>query len=322
MNSTPKISIIIPVYNVEKYLKKCIESILNQTFTNYEIILIDDGSTDNSKNICDEFSYKDSRIKVIHKNNTGAADSRNIGISLASGEYIGFVDSDDYIDPDMYESLYNLITKYKTDVAICGLLHEYPDKTINPYPAEEERSVSGKEALKIALIGDKFSLNVYNKIYKKEMFNYIKFPNLKFAEDAYVVTRILYNSDSVAYSTSPKYHWVHHFGSITTSNFDSKDWQVVKVYTENLEFIKNNCPELIKESTCRYYLAYFWVIDKMATSNSFILKSEINFALKTLRKGYIKILLNPYFNYKRKLSATVLLFSWRLYKLIIKRYKN
>ena len=117
----PKISVIVPVYNVEKYLRKCIESILNQTFREFELILVDDGSTDSSGKICDEYALKDSRIKVIHKENGGASSARNAGLDVAKGEYIGFVDSDDWIEMDMYGELYRLIKENNTDISVCGI---------------------------------------------------------------------------------------------------------------------------------------------------------------------------------------------------------
>lgn len=322
MQNFPKISIIIPVYNVEKYIKRCLESILAQTFKDYEVILVDDGSTDKSSEICNEYALKDSRIKVIHQKNSGASAARNAGLKIAGGEYIGFIDSDDYIAKDMYETLYKLITKYNTDIAICGLLHEYKNYTVDPYPHEEESKISGLEALKIALIGKKFSVNVYNKIYKKDLFKDIQFPKLKFAEDGYVLTRILYKAKSVAYNTSPKYFWQHHKGSVTNSSFDKREWETVKVYTENLNFIKENCPSLILEATCRYYLAYFWLIDKIALSKGPLPKYDLKKAIKVLRKDYFKIISNPYFSFKRKISITVLLFSWNIYREIVKKFSK
>ena len=116
-----RISIIVPVYNVEKYLKKCVDSILGQTFTDFELLLIDDGSTDNSGSICDELAKTDNRIKVIHKENGGLSDARNIGIEVAKGDFIGFIDSDDYIDEDMYAFLYNNILKYDAELSMCEI---------------------------------------------------------------------------------------------------------------------------------------------------------------------------------------------------------
>ena len=123
------ISIIVPVYNVEKYLKKCVDSIVNQTYKNLEIILVDDGATDNSGKICDELVELDNRIKVYHKKNGGLSDARNYGVERATGDYIGFVDSDDYIDAEMYEKLYEAIKKENVDVAECNLKIVYPEKT-------------------------------------------------------------------------------------------------------------------------------------------------------------------------------------------------
>ena len=124
----PKISIIVPVYNVEKYLEKCVRSILAQTFTDFELILVDDGSPDSSGAMCDQFAEQDQRVKVIHKENGGLSDARNAGIEIATGEYLGFVDSDDYIADDMYELLYTNIVKEDADLSICGIYDVYEER--------------------------------------------------------------------------------------------------------------------------------------------------------------------------------------------------
>ena len=127
----PKISIIVPVYNVEKYLEKCVRSILAQTFTDFELILVDDGSPDSSGAMCDQFAEQDQRVKVIHKENGGLSDARNAGIEIATGEYLGFVDSDDYIADDMYELLYTNIVKEDADLSICGIYDVYEGKELS-----------------------------------------------------------------------------------------------------------------------------------------------------------------------------------------------
>ena len=119
MSNNPLITVIVPVYNVEKYLTRCVDSIINQTYKNLEIILVDDGSTDSSPAICDNYAKKDSRINVIHKQNNGASSARNAALDIASGDYIGFVDSDDYINRDMYASLFDSIVDSGSDMAIC-----------------------------------------------------------------------------------------------------------------------------------------------------------------------------------------------------------
>ena len=127
----PIISIIVPIYNVGKYLPKCIESILNQTFKNFELILVNDGSTDNSGVVCDDYEKKDTRIKIIHKSNGGVSSARNAGLYVAKGEYIGFVDPDDYIDKNMYEKLYRLCIDNNSDIAICRFNREINGKIQN-----------------------------------------------------------------------------------------------------------------------------------------------------------------------------------------------
>ncbi len=124
MSTTPKLSIVIPVYNTEKYLHKCIDSVLAQTFTDYELILVDDGSKDSSPAICDEYAAKDSRIRVIHQENAGACLARKAGIAIAVGDYIGFVDSDDYIEPDMYETLYDKAISNNADIVACNFFED------------------------------------------------------------------------------------------------------------------------------------------------------------------------------------------------------
>ena len=126
----PIVSVIVPVFNVEKYLDKCIESLIKQKLKDIEIILVDDGSTDLSGKICDEWKTKDSRIQVIHKKNGGLSDARNVGVELAKGKYIGFVDSDDYVSDDMFQILYQNIEKENADISICGMYHCYADKII------------------------------------------------------------------------------------------------------------------------------------------------------------------------------------------------
>ena len=177
------ISIIIPVYKVEKYLEKCIESVLKQTYTNLQIILVDDGSPDNCGKICDEYDKKDSRIEVIHKANGGLSDARNVGISKAKGRYIGFVDSDDYIKEDMYEILLNLIKKYDADVSICNLYDVIDGNECIRNKENGIREYSRLDILKEVLLDKNIQSYAWNKLYEKELFDEIKYPIGKKYED-------------------------------------------------------------------------------------------------------------------------------------------
>ena len=193
MTDNEMISVIIPVYNVEKYLDKCIRSVVKQTYKNLEIILVDDGSPDQCGALCDKWAEKDERIRVIHKANGGLSDARNAGLDVASGVYIGFVDSDDYIHPEMYQRLYEKIKKYNGDMAVCGFywVDEQSDTVNRTAKITAEGIVEKKDAIKNICFMNTFIV-VWNKLYKKELFFNLRFQYGKFAEDLFIMPN-LYN---------------------------------------------------------------------------------------------------------------------------------
>ena len=175
------ISVIVPVYNVEKYLEKCIDSILSQTFKNFEIILVDDGSTDSCGIICDEYERLDNRVKVIHKINGGLSSARNSGLEIASGEYVAFVDSDDWIDKNMYQELYNEAKKNNADIVQCKFI-KAKDENVSIYNNEfNEVEVIGNLDALCNLYNERCIETVvtWNKLYKRYLFNDIVFPQWK-----------------------------------------------------------------------------------------------------------------------------------------------
>ena len=186
---SPKISIIVPVYNVEEYLDRCIKSILNQTFKDFELILIDDGSKDNSSKICDQYAMEDNRIKVIHKENSGQATSRNIGLKISSANLVGFVDSDDWIEPDMYELLYKSHIKDDTDISIIGVKEvSEGERCISEY---FPNNITFSEILKRAY--------PCNKMFKKELFfdNNLFFRDNKYYEDLELIPKLFIKSKKI-----------------------------------------------------------------------------------------------------------------------------
>lgn len=318
-----KVSIIVPIYKVEKYLKKCVDSLLNQTLKDIEIILVDDGSPDTCGKICDEYAKKDKRIKVIHKENEGLSMSRNIGIVHAESEYIGFIDSDDYVAEDMYELLYNNIIKYQADISICGLYDCYSKNKIPQYCNENECLVlNNKEALKIALEGIKFSVNATNKLYKKDLFSDIKFPKGKLSEDAFTIPQILSISSKVVFDSSPKYYYIHRENSITTSQFKKNDFNVVEAYEKNLNLIEKSFPELKKQAQFRLLWSYTYVLDKMILSPNIDDMESYKKVISKLKHETINILLNPFFSVKRKVVTVILLFSPKIYGFMLKYQKR
>ena len=218
------ISVIVPVYNVEKYLNKCIQSIVSQTYKNLEIILVDDGSPDNCPKMCDDWAAADSRIKVIHKQNGGLSSARNAALDIAVGDYLFFIDSDDYAEPDMVEFLHSLIISGEYDVARCGA---FIDDLINNKSlqiGDGKRSVpSFDDSINNLMNGGNLSGVVWNKMYKTNAVKSIRFdPADGCSEDIMYNFRVLTQTDRVICCDEPKYHYVLRNDSITNSHFAQK----------------------------------------------------------------------------------------------------
>lgn len=199
------ISVIVPVYKVEEYLPQCIESIVNQTYRDLEIILVDDGSPDTCGSICEEYAKNDKRIKVFHKKNGGLSDARNYGIARANGEYIAFVDSDDWIDLEMYETLINLIEDNKADIVNSGVYLEYLKRTVILNIAEK-RYTDSVELCK-ALINGEINTGVWNKLYRKSCFSDITFPKGHVSEEIVTMHKFFLKTANVVSISKPFYHY-------------------------------------------------------------------------------------------------------------------
>ena len=226
------ISIIVPVYNAEKYLIVAIESILNQTISDIELILIDDGSTDNSAKICDEYAEKDKRIKVVHHENRGVSKVRNEGLQLAKGKYIGFVDADDFIEKDMYEFLIKNITNYNCDISICG----YTKKSEIDNSVDIVEVIENKDAMLRLLLQDGVEGYLWNKIIRRDLFYGIEFPNeISIAEDMYVLWEVLKKSKKICISSKICYHYIQHTNSLCNKNFSIKRLDILKVHMKLFE---------------------------------------------------------------------------------------
>lgn len=302
-----EITIVVPVYNVEKYVAKCIDSILAQTFQDLEILLVNDGSTDNSAEICEKYAKKDSRIKVIHQKNQGLSAARNTGIEHASGKYIGFIDSDDYIEKDMYETLYQQMVENHADISVCGIYNEYVDVIKRSYPKDEFIVATQKEAIKMVLEAKKLTVSAVNKLYKTEIFSELKYPVGKLCEDAHVILEIFLRADTITVSTVPKYHYVHRANSITTKPFCRADLSMLEAYENNKKIIEKHYPDLLEVAQFRCFFSYFYVLDKMAVSKDFKDKEARKQLIGLVRKNIKQIRANQYVGRNRKIAAMGLL---------------
>jgi glycosyltransferase involved in cell wall biosynthesis len=247
------ISIIIPVYKVEEYLEKCIESVLKQTYTNLQIILVDDGSPDNCGKICDEYAKKDSRIEVIHKVNGGLSDARNVGIAKAKGKYIGFVDSDDYIKEDMYEILINLIKEYDADVSICNLYDVIDGKEYIRNNENGIQEYSRLEILKEVLLDKNIQSYAWNKLYKKELFDEIKYPIGKKYEDIGTTFYVFEKCNKIVVTSKPEYYYLKRSDSLVNNVTESTVLDYTDIIIQRYLYTQKNIEELRKYNN--YYLA-------------------------------------------------------------------
>ena len=247
------ISIIIPVYKVEKYLEKCIESVLKQTYTNLQIILVDDGSPDNCGKICDEYAKKDLRIEVIHKVNGGLSDARNVGIAKTKGKYIGFVDSDYYIKEDMYEILINLIKEYDADVSICNLYDVIDGKEYIRNNENGIQEYSRLEILKEVLLDKNIQSYAWNKLYKKELFDEIKYPIGKKYEDIGTTFYVFEKCNKIVVTSKPEYYYLKRSDSLVNNVTESTVLDYTDIIIQRYLYTQKNIEELRKYNN--YYLA-------------------------------------------------------------------
>lgn len=241
MNNTdtlPLISIIVPVYNVKEYLEKCLESICGQTYKNLEIILINDGSSDGSGELCDLFAQRDGRIKVIHQANAGQSAARNRGLDIAQGEYFGFVDSDDWIEPDMYEFLYRLLKENGADISICAHYRDKRGKSVAKYSSGEQFVFTHDEAIR-ALTVDKHVRNyMFDKLFRRCLFEGITFPVNRVFEDLAICYRLFYGAEKIVLQDTPKYHYVIREGSTMQSKYNpQREYQLFLAVCEQNDFI-------------------------------------------------------------------------------------
>lgn len=310
------ISVIVPVYNVEKYLERCVKSIAAQTYKDLEILLIDDGSTDKSGKMCDDFQQTDSRIKAFHKQNGGLSDARNYGIEHSAGEFISFVDSDDYIDEKMLETLHRLITENDADLAVCSAMDVFEGKEVTQVKEIKEFNLNKVESYKYMLRGDGIP-SACNKLYKRQTVGNVRFPVGKLYEDGFFTPQILKMVEKTAVTSKPMYYYFRRADSITTKPFRKGDLDVIEAYDKCVKQVKELCPEALPYAEFRYRNAYFNVLDKMLMRDDCKEIPEYKQVVKYLKKHTVQIVKDPGFGKMRKIAAVALKFSVPLYKKIL-----
>lgn len=316
----PLISVIVPIYNVEKNLPRCLNSILEQTYQNLEIILVDDGSSDHSPQICDSYAQRDSRIKVIHQKNSGPSLARNAGINAANGTFLTFVDSDDYIASNMCEFLYDLILENQADISICGRFFAFENGDLEAKDMKNVQLVMDSEkAIRNMCTFRYYDTASWCKLYKKSLFNSIRFPAGKICEDWYTIYKIFDKANKIVYDSTPLYYYYQRENSISRSrNITNAS---IDASRELLTFVKMKYPKIIDE------VASAFAFTNIGVYNSYI---KYNQKCNSVRRKQFQCNVRSYlsniiksrdFSKFRKIQATVFCCNLILYKFIFRLLK-
>ena len=314
-----KISVIVPVYKTEQYLNRCVQSVTDQTYKNLEIILVDDGSPDNCPEMCDQWAKKDERIKVIHKRNGGLSSARNAGLDSATGDYIMFADSDDWMEPDMAEFLYRLIVKYDADISRCGFYFD-DNGTLKKETEDDSVKLPNYNELIIDLLNCKYTSGVvWNKLFKAD-----KIQNHRYLDDDGCSEDIMFNFRFYAQDTKavfcdlPKYHYTVRDHSIVQSEFKELAYSIVrakKIILQRFEKNETVYPYAVKSLVHSAFI----VLSGCIHNNAFPQMQKI------LRQDILKykknILIGKMFDRASKIKTLVLLLSPALYRFIIRKTK-
>ena len=312
-----KISVIVPVYNVEKYVKKCLESISNQTYKNIEIIIVNDGATDNSEKICREFVGNEDRAKLYTKENGGLSSARNHGMQFVTGNYVLFIDSDDYISEEMIEELYNNIKAESADVSVCGVYNVYSDGQSPQCKEEVYFSCDRDGFLKEYFIGEKIPGTICNKLISYEIASKISFPVGKIYEDAFYQFKLVKYAKKYVVTTKPYYYYFHRENSITTKPYTIKNMDCIEIYSNFYDYIKIEIPFLSEFAFFRLSYAHFMVFDKMLLSENYKEIKEYREVLGFLKKNFWKIYKNKNFRKGRRIAVLMLKLNVKLYRFLL-----
>lgn len=272
MNAQPLVSVIVPVYNVEPYLPRCIDSILSQTYSDFELLLIDDGSSDNSGRICDEYAEKDGRIRVFHKENGGVCSARNVGLDNANGKWFFLFDSDDMVSPLLMEHCMKAVSENELDCFIYGYQTVAPDASgpvICGGPEPEMEYMDAESALRTALIGSKFRMLCCNKIYSRHLWEGIRFPvGRKYGDDTAVTYRLLDKCRKIGYQNIPFYCYRMNPESALHKSFTKDNFQLFDAYDELLDFIRTRRNSLMKIAYYSYAIRIFDTLPRIVKSEN------------------------------------------------------
>jgi len=312
--STPLISVIVPVYNVEAYLSRCVDSILAQTYENLEIILVDDGTKDSSDKICDDYAARDPRVKVIHKENGGLSSARNAGMDIARGEYIGFVDSDDWIEPDMYRHMLTLAEAYEAKLVCAGRYDVYSatgEKKVGLCPKKEE-VVTGEELARRIFLWDHIDSAAWDKLYHRSLLTEIRYPLGKICEDVPTTYRIALLAGKAVLCDKPFYNYYHRPGSITTTSVSEKNYHFCEHTEKVYAHVREVCPAIADAARFQRVRSLSHILLLLDTAPAEVRKpheEKYRVIRRRLSEHWRFILSCPYFGKQEKITDLLLIFG-------------
>lgn len=320
--SKPLISVIVPVYNAEKYLQKCIYSILNQTYQNLEVILIDDGSTDGSGQLCDELSKKDRRIRVIHQQNQGQSAARNTGLDLISGQYVGFVDSDDWIEPEMFSILYNRLINENAQISCCGTAEYKNGKIVSYFNSnlKENFTLSNAEAEKELIYNYRITNSLWDKLFHANIFTNLRLKLGMIYEDFEIMPKCINAANKITYTSQPLYCYNLSDNSTIRGTFSIKQYDLIQNSLNRIQYFKANFPEYVNLVQAAHYEFLLNTVYKSTGIDEWkVLRSQIINEIKGSIPPHTKKSLSR----KTKIKIALLKINPNLYaKIMNYYYKN
>ena len=316
------ISVIIPVYNVEKYICKCVDSILEQSYTNIEIILVDDGSPDNCAMICDKYEKKDGRIKVVHKENGGLSSARNVGLEMSLGEYIIFIDSDDWIESTYIEKLYCRLKENNADIAVPAFCLSY-ENGIQIIDSRISKCTvyTSEESLENFLFNGYLTPCVASKLWKKSLWDEIRCPEGKLFEDQFTTYKLLMSANKVVYDPDVYYYYYKREGSIGHSFFSERTYDLLEGINEEYTIITSKYPNILDSMKTARAVWKLVFVNMMISSNAVELNTVKNIQ-KEMRKSIYSIIKCDYLPGIRKLEMLLFGMNFKLYSLMYREYKK
>jgi glycosyltransferase involved in cell wall biosynthesis len=324
MNSIKgQISVIVPVFNVERYLSRCIDSLLVQTYKNIEIILINDDSTDNSPQICDTYSKQYSNIKVVNLKNSGIGVSgvRNAGLNIASGEYLAFVDSDDYVHCDLFFHLHNLLEKYpNANIAFCSYKKIW-EKTIdlNQLFISNEILLNDLEAINL-IIEDQNKTAVWSKLYKKSIFDNLRFPLGKHNEDMFLMPFIFKTARNIVYSPQQLYYYFQDSDSLCRSEFNYNMLDMLEALAIWNKLVATDYPSLLKKAKSHYCSTVINSCQYLANKNDKIGNDKFKYYQNIVNLEFNNLIFSEFISNNNKIK--LILFKLRLFKFVFRFLNN